>query len=144
MHGVPPAAYRSHASAVAAFAGASAATMTAVPATTVAVEIMATNSRRLRILFTRGFPSMSAAPCGAVLRSWWRSPVAGRDDVGLEGVLRRVGRVAGDHGALVERARALVGAAVRLAAVAAAAQHDRALLLHGAVAARQRTVPQRV
>ncbi len=71
------------------------------------------------------------------------SAVAGGDDVRLYGVLGGVGRIAGDHGALVEGAGAEVGAAAGLAAVAAAAQDDRALLLHRAVPAGQSAVPQR-
>src|SRR5690242_7031203 len=55
-------------------------------------------------------------------------PVAGRGDVGLDRVLGRVGRVAGGHHALVERA----GRAV--AVVAADAEDDGAFLLHRVVA----------
>src|SRR5262249_4245846 len=62
--------------------------------------------------------------------------VPGRDDVGLDRVVGGVGRVPGRDGAFVERAQALVG--VGGAAVAAAAEHDRALLLHRVVAAGQR------
>src|SRR6188768_2839280 len=61
--------------------------------------------------------------------------VAGRDDVRLHGLFGRVRGIAGDDASLVERARAQVGAAARLAAVAAAAEDDRALLLHRAPAA---------
>src|SRR3954451_23439822 len=73
-----------------------------------------------------------------------RSAVAGGGDVGLDRVLGRVGRIARDHGALVEGAGAEVGAAAGLAAVAAAAQDDGTLLLHRAVAGRQRPVVERV
>src|SRR5439155_21028527 len=61
--------------------------------------------------------------------------VSGRDDVGLDRVLGGVARVARDDATLVERADAQVGAAARFAAVSAASEDDRALLLHGAVAA---------
>src|SRR4029078_9838148 len=56
--------------------------------------------------------------------------VAGGDDVRLHRVFGRVRRIACDDGSLVESAGAQVGAAARLAAVTAAAQYDRALLLH--------------
>src|SRR4051812_45885766 len=160
MHGVPPVAYRSQARAVAAFAeGAN--TMTAVAAITAPVEIMAAISRRPTFLLTvlapfverrqrrrrivsvnilcRGsvpVPPAARPPGGggqpASVRPRRGSAVAGRHDARLDGVLGRVGRVAGDHGALVERAGALVRAAVGLAAVSAATQHDGALLLHRA------------
>src|SRR5437667_1723604 len=61
--------------------------------------------------------------------------VAGSDDVGLDRVLGDVRRIARDDASLVEGAVTEVGAAAGLAAVAAAAQHDGALLLHGAPAA---------
>src|SRR5689334_5088937 len=67
--------------------------------------------------------------------------VTSGDDVGLNRVLGCVARVARDDATLVERADAQVGAAARFAAVSPASEDDRALLLHGAVAApRQRTL----
>src|ERR1017187_4097558 len=58
--------------------------------------------------------------------------VPGRDDVRLDGVFRRIRGVARDDASFVERTVALVGAAAGLAAVAAASEDDRALLLHRA------------
>src|SRR3984957_7443628 len=61
--------------------------------------------------------------------------VVGGDDAGLHGVVGRVGREAGRHHALEERADR------RVAVVAAGAEHDRAFLVHRRVAAGQRPVP---
>src|SRR5215471_19307120 len=51
-------------------------------------------------------------------RAAWSATVAGRDDVGLDGVVDRVRRVADGHGSFVESARATE------APIAAGAQDD--------------------
>src|SRR5665213_1487784 len=63
--------------------------------------------------------------------------VFGSYDVRLDRVFRRVGRIAGDDASLVERPVAQVCAPTRFAAVAAAPQDDRTLLLHGTPPSRQ-------
>src|SRR5690348_3582464 len=73
-----------------------------------------------------------------------RSAISSSDDIRLDGVLGGVRRVARHDSALVEGAGAEVRAATGLAAVAPTTEHDRALLLHGAVSAGQASVPQRV
>src|SRR4051812_36699924 len=121
----------------------------AAPATSAAVENMAASVRRPTFRFIRVTPLFGrprtrrradcassagggrlpgpvgwAAGTRASLLSQPGSAVAGGDHVGLYGVLRGVGRVAGHHCALVEGAGAEVRAAARLAAVTAAAEHD--------------------
>src|SRR6185436_15065193 len=96
-------------------AAASAAGATAAPVPAAVSAVMASNVRM------RDFGTIDPF-CPGVNPV---SAVAGGDDARLDRVVGRVRGVAGHHGAFVERALAQVG--VVGAAVAAAAEHDRAL-----------------